>query len=389
MLLATVQVPHADLLRKQGDKEAALALYADIERQLVELLEARPDVPQVRGMLDVVQTSVQTLHDELGHTEAATAARLRSVETMQRLAETDAENRAAQSGRADDLAEQGEALVGQGAIGEAAALFQESLETLEAMAVQFPDDSGVQTSLELALMRAAGSLNDGELYGRAEAAARRLLEIREAELQLAPDDADAIKSVTGALYELARAVDGSGALEDAMAVHHRRLRLEQQLAAGGADNRATRADTHYAIGLLAWRLSRREEAMPHYARHNELLDELRAESPDDSDIRINLGHGLLNLGELRVLTGDRPGALDAFQQCLEVRRTLVESGLNGPGRLMELAWAEARLAQFGDEPMQRWRQVETLLTRADASTPLGDLEEELLTVARITLSSAP
>lgn len=238
-------------------------------------------------------------------------------------------------------------------------------------------------------MRAAGSLNDGELYGRAEAAARRLLEIREAELQLAPDDADAIKSVTGALYELARAVDGSGALEDAMAVHHRRLRLEQQLAAGGADNRATRADTHYAIGLLAWRLSRREEAMPHYARHNELLDELRAESPDDSDIRINLGHGLLNLGELRVLTGDRPGALDAFQQCLEVRRTLVESGLNGPGRLMELAWAEARLAQFGDEPMQRWRQVETLLTRADASTPLGDLEEELLTVARITLSSAP
>ena len=68
---------------------------------------------------------------------------------------------------------------------------------------------------------------------------------------------------------------------------------------------------------------------------------------------------------------------------------LVESGLDNPERLTELAWAEARLAQFGDASIERWRQVETLLTKADASTPLGDWEEELLTVARIALLGAP
>lgn len=69
-----------------------------------------------------------------------------------------------------------------------------------------------------------------------------------------------------------------------------------------------------------------------------------------------------------------------------MRRTLVDSGLDDPERLTELAWAEARLAQFEDSPLQRWGRVEKLLTEADAAAPLDDLEEELLTVARIRRS---
>ena len=327
--------------------------------------------------------------DELGETQAAEAARQRSAATVQRLVDADAENRNAKQERADDVAEKAESLARDGEIVEAAALFEESLATLEAMAAESPDDPNVRSSLVLSLSRAAGSLNDGELYAPAEAAAHQLLALRETEFALAPDDPDAVRSVTLALYLLARAVEGKGALEEALALRRRQLRLEEQLAADGADNRATLSGVHYRIGLLAWRLSRRAEAIPHYERHTDLWTALAAEAPEEIDIRVDLGQGLLNLGELRAITGDGAGAIDAFRQCLEVRRALVESGVDDPERLTELAWAEARLAQFGDAPIERWRQVVTLLTKADASTPLGDWEEELLTVARIALSGVP
>ena len=77
---------------------------------------------------------------------------------------------------------------------------------------------------------------------------------------------------------------------------------------------------------------------------------LAAEAPEEIDIRVGLGQGRLNLSELRAITGDGAGAIDAFRQ---------------------------------------WRQVETLLMKADASTPLGDWEEELLTVARVAFSGVP
>ena len=120
-----------------------------------------------------------------------------------------------------------------------------------------------------------------------------------------------------------------------------------------------------------------------------LLTDLTAPAGSDNALKVELGQGLLNLGELRALTGDRAGALTAFTQCLELRRAVVEAGFTSTERLTDLAWAQARLAQFGDAPAERWRQVEKLLSRADSFAPLGDMEEELLTTARIAISGNP
>lgn len=388
MLVPAIQMGQTELLRKQGNEEAALAMLVDAERRLIELLEARPDY-RLRGPLSAVQASLATALDERGDTEAADAARKRSVAAMQLLTRADAENRDARREHADDLAEEAEALAGSGARAESAAMFEESLEILEAMAVESPDDSSVRTSLQLSLSRAAGSLNDVALYVLAEAAARRLLALREAELALAPEDPETLRSMTLALYLLARAVEGNGALEEALALRRRLLSLEEKLTIEPTDNRATLAEAHHSIGQLAWRLSRRAEAIPHYERQAELLAALAAESPSDRRVRVDLGHGLLNLGELRAITGDGTGALAAFRRCLDVRRALADPAFDEPERLAELAWAEARLAQFGDASVARWRRVEALLTTAEESAPLGDWEEELLTVARIALSGTP
>jgi hypothetical protein len=153
---------------------------------------------------------------------------------------------------------------------------------------------------------------------------------------------------------------------------------------------ATPAQTLQASAPDNWRYrvirltARNAQAISHCEHRIALLRTLYTVAPNGSDIGIELGQGLLNLGELRVLTGD----LEAFRQSLALRRALAESGLGSPQRLTELAWSQARLAQFGDTPRQRWREVERLLIEADTSEPLGDLEEELLTVARITLSAA-
>jgi len=389
-LYLAARYAQATLLRKQGRHDAALVMMTDVESRLVEEIESHPDVPQLRGILSSAHTELAGLHEELGDKEAAETARRRSAAIVQKLAQTDAENRNMQRQHADDLAAKAEVLAGEGQLAQAAALFQQSLATLEAMATETPGDLNVQSSLELALSRAAGSLNQGQLSSSAEAAARRLLMLREAAFEISPDDADRMQGVSLALYQLALAIEGTGALEEALTVHRRWLTMEERRAAAtGVDNRHTLAEAHFTVGLLEWRLGRRDEAIPHYKRHNELLSALAVETPGDSDIRDQLGQGLLNLGELRALTGDGPGALEAFQQCLQLRQALVDSGLDSALQLTDLAWAQARLAQFGDAPLHRWQEVERLLTTADASSPLGDLEEELLTVSRIVLLGAP
>ena len=128
------------------------------------------------------------------------------------------------------------------------------------------------------------------------------------------------------------------------------------------------------------------EADPLFQRYVELLTERDTEALNDIEIRIKLGHGLLNLGELHAIIGDGSEALVVFRQCVEVRRILLQSDRNNPDRLVELAWAEVRLAEFGDTPGIRWRRIDALFTKADKFSPLGDFEEELLTVTRIALS---
>ncbi len=388
IMLATARSSDAQLLHVQGELDAAAAVLKDTEHSLQTELQARPDLPPLRKMLANVQVTRASVLEELGLAEEAHAARQRSQANHRHLASADAEDRDAQREQADDKADAAKALAHDGATMDAAAMFEESIATLEEMRSQFPDDWKVETSLQLALSSAAETLGDGGLYQPAEAAARRLLELREAEHGVAPTDREAMESVSWALHLLARATEGNGAWEEALTLRRRELSLAQALYAGGSDHWLyPLIEVHRNTGYLAWRLSMRAEALPHFDRQVELLTGLLTESPEDESLRIELGHALLNLGELRALNDDGAGSLDAFERCLALRAALVDAGFDSPERLTELAWAEARLAQFGDQPLSRWARVQELLRRADHVEPLGDFEDELLTVSRIALSA--
>ena len=389
VMLAGARVDQGRLLKERGDNEGALAILTESEREIAALLEMRPNFHQLRFALSTVQTSLGSLLDELGEVELAEAARARSAASVNHLSQADQENLNAKRASANALAAQGKTLAGRGEIGESAAAFRESIATPEVMTKEDPHNPQTRTSLELALMRAAGTLNDSELYVPAESAARRLLELREAVLDGSPNDTNAIDSVSSALYLLVRALEGNGNLEEAITIHARRLRLEQLLAASGTDNRATLSQLNHSIGLSTWRLSRRAEALPYYQRHTELQMALAAEAPHDVDAHDELGHACMNLGELYAITGQGDRAREAFRQCLGVRQNLANAQPDQPYFQTQLAWAEARLALFGDQSPGRWDKINILLRNADAATPLDDWEEELLIVTSIMRVNSP
>ena len=389
LLQVAARNAEAELLLKQGKRDAALGIYAEVEGRLIEAAGRKPDMPQIRTLLATVQASMASLYDEMGKAGEAEAARKRSAKTTSALVAGDAENLDARRQRADKLAEEAQALASRGAAMESAALFRESREALESMLESAPDDAQVRLSLQLSLARASDALAAAGLNAAAEVAARRLLELREQQFAAAPNDSQVARDLTFALHRLAGVLEQKGELEDGLGLRERQLALEERLGSDGRDNRALLADAHQAVGLLQWRLGRRAEALRHYEQYVALLTDLAIPEGADKTLRVRLGQGLLNLGELRVLGGDRAGALSAFTQCLELRRALVEAGFSSTERLIDLAWAQARLAQFGDAPALRWRQVEKLLTRADGIAPLGDLDEELLTTARIAISGNP
>ena len=114
---------------------------------------------------------------------------------------------------------------------------------------------------------------------------------------------------------------------------------------------------------------------------------LAAAEPDPTARALRFGNDrafvYLNLGELAALTGDPDAAAAAFRQSHAIAEPSLAAAPDDRDRLLDLAWAEARLAQLGDAPAARWPKVIRLLEAADAQEPLADVEEELLTSSKI------
>lgn len=391
LLYLTTRVSAADSQRQHGRLTEAMAAFSDLEAPLREELRQRPDMPQLRGLLRLVLESLASTAEALGDDATAGAARSRALATARRWTQGDLENRNAQREYAGANVRQAARRLRAGEIQPAIAQFAEARQVLDRQYQAASHDAGPRQSLLLALLTESGALVGAGYYAAAVPAARRLLALREQMLAEQPDSADAQHGLAAALANLAAALEQTDALPEALELRERGLALEQRLAASnsGEDRRLYLADAHDAVGLLNWRMSRRSAAIPHYEQRVALLRQLVAEEGEDrGGLEVSLGHALLNLGELRALTGDPSGARTAFVQSLEVRERRLAAEGRKPERLRELAWAEARLAQFGDAAPRRWQRVERLLAEADAARPLDDLEEELLTVARIVRSTA-
>jgi len=367
-----------------GDAKGALSSYDQAGRILEENVRTAPDVAQLRQMLLQVLDSTADLQEKAGDAAAAAETRQRAAEITRRLSRNDPENEDVKVRTAESDVAAAMTLLGKG---ERAAAIPKMNAALTVLAEAFgnsPGESHTGLVYRKALEDATVALGRARLYRAAEARARELLAIRDRALSAAPDRDMAKSAVARALGFLAIAQDGQSRLDRALETRRRQLSIEEELTARDPGRRRHLARIQMQTGLLLWRLSRRPEAEPYYARQAQLLEALWKADPSGDALGVDLGQAWLNLGELRALNGDGSGARKAFARCLEIGKTMLQRAPDHPERLIALAWGEARMAELGDAPAMRWPRVEALLVRADRVAPLGDQEDELLTVARIS-----
>lgn len=391
---ATYLEMEATLAAAAGDRAAAIAAFRKAEAGLRETIAAAPENASVRAMLAESLRSQASLLQDMGDAAGAAAKMDERKALLASLAAGDRENARAQMRAASLTVTEAAKRLSQP--GERAAALQDlraALARLEDAAAAQPQDQEVELALRGGLLTAAGALVDAGLAREAIGPAERYLAFVEADLAATPDDVERLKSVAAAQNALAAALADAGEAAGALAMRLKQLANEQALTAADPSRRGTLANVHWDVGFLLWNASRRAEAIPHYAARARLLDALAAEAADADAAARAFGperaFAYLNLGELRALVGDSAGAADAFRRSLDISVASSAIAPEDRGRQIDLAWAEARMAQLGDDAERRWRRVADLLVRADAAEPLADLEDELLTVARIAGGARP
>lgn len=372
-----------------GENRQAADRYQTAIDLLSDTLPRMPEAAALRAMLAELFGSQASQLDLAGQADAAAAARAERVRLLASLAAADAENRTvAMRTAAEATKAAAESLsAGEGSRADALARLRAGLAQLDAAAKAAPNDLETRLARRLALSQASDALVAAKLYKEALAPAHAHLEIVEAELAAAPEDRERLKTVGYGQALLGEALAGAGDNAAAIDVRLKQAAGETVLASEDPSRLSTLAAIHWEIGYLLWISSRREEAIPHYRLRAQILDALAAAVRDPVERARQFGSDrafvYLNLGELAALTGDAVGVEANLRQSHAIAVPSLAAAPDDRNRLLDLAWAEARLAQLGDAPAQRWREVERLLEAADAMEPLADVEDELLTTAKI------
>lgn len=367
----------AQIAARRDDFETARAKTL----QSIEVAEALaaflPDSAQVRTQIATALQTAAALAERLGLDAAAAEEAARADRILADIAAVDRDNRDAQIRNALRDAERAVERIGAGQGAEAAPELAAALARLEAEWRAAPDREFVAATARQAFGIGTDALNGAGYHDEALAAARFLIALEER----ADDDGAAERR----LFAHRRAMAAEQGREDyaaALAHAEAALEIERRLAAADPSRRQLLAEAVWSTGELLWRLSRREEAEARYREVVDLYDALAVERPDDAGVGGALSWTCINLGELKALNGDPAGARPVFARCLENAERMIALFPDSRSTQLDLAWATARVA-LQERDAARWREVGRILAAADAAEPLGDLEDELLTVARI------
>lgn len=378
-----------------GDGRAAVDFYARAIDLLREVVEQQPEAAAIRAMLAEVLYGQAGAFAAVEDAAGVAAARAERARLLAELAAADAENRTAgMRAAAQDVESGARALATAGADGsraDALARIRRGLAALDDAFAAAPGDLETGLARQAALGRAGWALTEAGLHAEALAPARVYREIAEAALAAQPQDRERLRTATAARALVGTALAGVKQTEAALQARLDQIEGESVLAAEDPARRQGLAGAHWEAGFLLWTAGRRAEALPHYERRAAILLELVAEAPSLAEGAREHGSDLafafLNIGELRVLTGDHAAGAAAFRRSHDIATASLAAAPDDRARLMDLAWAEARMAQTGDSPKDRWPRVAELLEAAARTEPLGDFEEELLTVAKIAAAA--
>ncbi|MBX2855936.1 MAG: toll/interleukin-1 receptor domain-containing protein [Rhodobacteraceae bacterium] len=367
------------------EPETALELYDEVLR-LVESLEAiQSDHQGISPIRGAVQIDRAQILQKLGRLDEAEAARDEAERQSKAAAQRSPDDPLLQAMSDITAASNAITELERGDVAKGAANLRTALNALTDVSERMKSIAPTMGEIDDLLERAVRALSTAKLHSDARTHAAQLLALRED-----PDNAyntlgASDSRISNALALLGHATEAAGDLEGALKVQTRRITInEKRMNAGDALGAHILAEALEARGLVLWRLSRRAEALADLTHREGLMKSLAISEPENIALANALGWTQLNVGELRGVTGDTEGARSALKQFWEMAKANYESAPTDRSALIGFAWAEARLAAVGDTAAIRWRNAAELFEKADALSPLSDLDEEGYLAARLS-----
>lgn len=367
----------------RGDLQDALSLNGRALDDMERFVRATPDMLLAQGgVVAILETRIDLLR-RTGDEQGAEAA-----EARLRAAADDVQSTGVRNQVTDMIVSAAEirdalARMESGRLAEPLTILLPALNQLEQAQAADPDNTMLSQSVILVLTELTRVLNGAGLHADAIPLAERLVAHARAELASAADADQAVFRLANALGTLASAQEGLGEMALALERQTERLGLAERLASADPGRRRMVASVLDDLALLHWRMSDRDAALPQIERRVAILDDLLAQTPDDTGLLAERNWSLLNIGELQAIRGEEALATDILQRFHVAAARARDLAPDDRWLNTDLAWSEARLAQLGDMPSCRWQRVRETLLKADRVEPLDDQQENLLIAASI------
>jgi tetratricopeptide (TPR) repeat protein len=154
-------------------------------------------------------------------------------------------------------------------------------------------------------------------------------------------DAKSRRALAAGYYHLGVLTEKIGDKTEALAVHRKALEVRRELAAADRADPETRLDVALslnAVGVLLNATGDREGALAAYDEGRELCERL-AEERADENVHHVLASSRLSAGNLLIETGKPAEALAAYEAALAIRQKLADDKPDDPERQLNLAVA--------------------------------------------------
>jgi non-specific serine/threonine protein kinase/serine/threonine-protein kinase len=335
------QVQGSNVTENIGDTAGAIVSLEKAVRLVTEVLEHRPDSPEV---FDVATGSLDDLAAALsdqGNVEAADKAFGRHLALVERLEQTPAGTQpGARASIAASYVNMGQFRASRGDRAGAQAFYDKAIGIYEGLPTELRERDSVRSSYAVALKRAGALLlADGKL-DEGERRYKAALALDEALVARHPDNATYRYDMTFSLSDLAFAARKRGDPAAATALWTRALEIRQ--AALDADPKNVRAmqgvaSLHGYLGTAAWDLKQYEENVAHRRESLRLVDALiaiRGAAPAEVSrrcwARLSLAASLIDVAGSRP-AGQRAALLDEASALLQRAEPDIRALASRPG----------------------------------------------------------
>ncbi len=156
-------------------------------------------------------------------------------------------------------------------------------------------------------------------------------------------DAKSRRLLAAGYFQLGELTKKIGSQPEALAVHRQALALRRELAAAAGADVETRLDVARSlrmVGLLLDATGDKAGALAAWEEQRELSERLAAEDPSDV-VRAVLARGHHNIGQLLSQTGKPAEALAAYEKALAIRQELVNTNHAVNEFQQDLAWSHS------------------------------------------------